>query len=27
MKPHEEGRRIVTAGDIMKQLADAFVER
>jgi predicted TIM-barrel fold metal-dependent hydrolase len=27
MSPHEEGGRIVTAGDIMKQLADAFVER
>jgi predicted TIM-barrel fold metal-dependent hydrolase len=26
-KPHEEGKRIVTAGDIMKQLAAAFVER
>ena len=27
VSPHEEGQRIVTAGDIMKQLADAFVER
>ena len=26
-KAHEEGERIVTAGDIMQQLADAFVER
>jgi hypothetical protein len=27
MAPHEEGRRIVTAADIMKQLANAFVQR
>jgi hypothetical protein len=27
MAPHEEGRRIVTAGDIMKQLANALVQR
>ena len=24
---HEDGQRIVTAGDVMQQLADAFVER